>query len=343
MHQASQTTSQRDSEPGIPVLPSVAMHLHQVMEPAIGTVVSTERCTASSKSASYVRHVAIDVSGSRLAGNFRPGQSFGVLPHAVLSGGDAPPTPHKLRLYSIASPSRGEDGRGNVIATTVKRLIDEHWETHKLHLGVASNFLCDLQVGDKLAVTGPAGKRFLLPVDPSRHDYLFIATGTGIAPFRGMITDLLEGSPHHPATNSAITLVAGSAYRTDLIYHRQLAALAKEHPSFQYWPSVSREAIVDTESVPTRITRPMYVQERLGQNADALIRMLKDGRTLLYICGLAGMELGIFQTLARILPAELLALYLEIDQSVAADPAAWDRKMISRQIKPTKRVFLEVY
>ena len=31
--------------------------------------------------------------------------------------------------------------------------------------------------GEPVAVTGPAGKRFLLPEDPSQHDFLFLATG----------------------------------------------------------------------------------------------------------------------------------------------------------------------
>ena len=111
-----------------PELASVQMHLCTPMSPAIGRVVSSERCTRSAKAASIVRHVAFDVSGTELAGNIVPGQSFGVIP----SGTDANAKPHKLRLYSLASPATGEDGQGNVIATTVKRSIDEHWESHQL-------------------------------------------------------------------------------------------------------------------------------------------------------------------------------------------------------------------
>jgi ferredoxin--NADP+ reductase len=330
-----ETESATATDPGLPVLPAVNMHLHQVMEPAVGVVVSSERCTASSKSASFVRHVSIDVSGSKLAGNFRPGQSFGIIPHA---SPDAP-TPHKLRLYSIASPSRGEDGSGNIIATTVKRLIDEHWENHKLFTGVASNFLCDLQPGDKVSLTGPAGKRFILPAEPARHDYLFIATGTGIAPFRGMITDLFDGSPHNTPVSSRVTMLMGAAYRTDLIYHKALADRAAANSNFHYWTALSREHAVDG----SRTTKPQYVQDRLAADPDQLRTMLDGGRTLIYICGIAGMELGIFQTMARTLPPETLRLYLDIDPAIAGDIGAWDRKMINRQIKPTKRVFLEVY
>ncbi|MFZ4575461.1 MAG: hypothetical protein ACOYN0_13770, partial [Phycisphaerales bacterium] len=111
-----------------PVLREARMHLSPVSAPAVGTVVSNERCTASKKSAGFVRHVAIDVSGTPIEGGFIAGQSFGVIP----PGTDARGLPHKVRLYSIASPTRGEDGGGKLLATTVKRLIDEDWVTNKL-------------------------------------------------------------------------------------------------------------------------------------------------------------------------------------------------------------------
>lgn len=53
------------------------------------------------------------------------------------------------------------------------------------------------------------------------------------------------------------------------------------------------------------------------------------------------MELGIFQKLATTLGAGALANYLAIDAAAMADVRGWDRKMINKQICPTKRVFLE--
>ena len=183
---------------GEPKVPEVKTHLIPPTAPAQGSVLSNELCMKG-RSTSFVRHVCIDIGNTAMAGQFRAGQSFGVVP----SGVDAAGKPHKVRLYSIASPSWGEDGHGKVLATTPKRLIlerspqkagdDPH--DHSLFLGLCSNYVCDLKPGDPLAVTGPAGKRFLLPEDPAKHDYLFLATGTGIAPFRGMIMELLQGPP----------------------------------------------------------------------------------------------------------------------------------------------------
>lgn len=313
--------------PEVP-LTDVKMHLHPPAEPAVGVCVSNERCTGK-KSAHFVRHVAFDISGSKLAGNFQAGQSFGFIPPGL----DEKGRPHKLRLYSIASPSAGEDGRGNVIATTVKRTIDEHWETRKLFLGIASNYLSDLKPGDKVSLTGPSGKRFVLPADRDAHDYIFFATGTGIAPFRGMLMELLASG-----TKSRIFLVMGAAYATDLLYHDDLLRMQGAHPNFSYITAISRERQEDGHPPHP----PLYVQDRIRTHADLLLPLFASSRTLVYICGLAGMELGIFQHLARQLPEAALHQYLHIDPA-ARDAHKWERRMLHKEVKVTRRVFLEVY
>lgn len=314
------------ARPEGPALPEVRMHLHTPAQPATGTVVASERCTAG-KSHSFVRHVSINVAGTNLANVIIPGQSFGVIPPGLDHNG----RPHKLRLYSVASPTGGEDGSGNVIATTVKRTIDEHWESHKLFLGVASNYLCDLQVGDKVTLTGPSGKRFLVPSDPAAHDYVFVATGTGIAPFRGMILDLLRAR-----VPSRIVLLMGVPYANDLLYHNALADLASKHPNFTYLSALSRERQPD--GAP-----PMYVQDRFRTHADLFRSILASDRGLLYICGLAGMELGIFQSLARLLPPADLDRYIQADPDALAAIDGWERRMIHKQVRPTRNIFTEVY
>lgn len=302
------------------------MHLVLPSNPGIGVVVRTERCTASRKSSGFVRHVEIDVSRTALAGNFVAGQSFGVIPPGVDGAG----RPHKLRLYSIASPSSGEDGRGRVLSTTVKRTIDEHHETHRLFLGVCSNYLCDLSVGDEVRVTGPNGKRFVLPADADAHDYVFFATGTGIAPFRGMVREVLAS-----CGRSRVVLVSGSAYATDLLYHAEFTDLAK-NPRFTYLTALSRERQPDGEG-------RMYVHERLRTHRDVFEPMLRSERALVYACGIARMEVGVLQGLARMLPGSDLEQYVRADAGTLAGVESWERRMIPRQIAPTRRVFLEVY
>ncbi len=308
------------------VLPEAKMHLYTPKDPVVVRVVGNEVCT-SRKAAGFTRHVSFDVSGTGLEGICLPGQSVGVLSPGVDEHGK----PHKVRLYSLASPSRGEDGSGKVIAVTVKRTVDEHWETHKLFLGVASNHLCDLNVGQEATLTGPAGKRFLLPVDRAAHDYLFFATGTGVAPFRGMVLDLLERD-----CASQVALVMGAPYATDLLYHAEFLALAEKHSNFHYITAISRERQADGHD-------PMYVHDRLRTEKDRLLPMLTNDRTLIYICGVAGMELGVFQHLAERLNTHDLGAYLEVEGSTLGHIKEWTRRMIHREIKPTRRVFMEVY
>lgn len=315
-----------------PILPAVQQHLISPAEPAVARVVSSELCTRSSKAAGYVRHVAIDVSGTPLAGTFRAGQSFGVVPPGV----DAKGRPHKLRLYSIASPTRGEDGEGTILATTVKRTIDEHWDDHSLFLGVCSNHLCDLKPGDEVLVTGPAGKRFLLPEDVSAHDYVFFATGTGIAPFRGMLGDLEAGG-----FTGRAALVMGVPYTTDLLYDAELAALSERVDWFSYLKAISRES-AEPALGPGSGGRGLYVQDRLRTHAEELASLLRSERCLVYICGIAGMELGILRALAVMLSPDELAGYLGVSEE-AGQPADWERRMIPRRLTPTKRLFIEVY
>lgn len=302
------------------------MHLYRPNEPVMVTVTKSEVCTGR-KAAGFVRHVEFDVAGTALEGQVLPGQSIGIL----APGNDEKGRPHAVRLYSVASPTRGEDGHGKVISTTVKRTIDEHWESHKLFLGVCSNHLCDVQVGDKVRMSGPNGKKFLLPADQGAHDYVFFATGTGIAPFRGMVLDLLETK-----VNSRVALVMGSPYATDLLYDDLFTRLASEHKNFSYLTALSREKQADGHD-------RMYVQDRITTNKEELLSVLSSERTLIYVCGIAGMELGIFQHMARHLAPSTLEQYLHADAEAMGDIASWNRKMLHRQIKPTRRVFLEVY
>jgi ferredoxin--NADP+ reductase len=319
-----------------PVLPDAKVNAVPVKEPVIGRVVSNDSCMKG-KSNSFVRHTAIDISGTPLAGNFLSGQSFGVIPPGVDEDGK----PHKVRLYSIACPTWGEDGKAQVFSTTPKRVIEEYKpqkpgddpKRHDLFLGVCSNYLCNLQPGDEVKVTGPNGKRFILPVDPDAHDYLFIATGTGIAPFRGFALELLQ-RPGGGSTKSKIHLMMGSPYTTDLLYDDLFRRLAKEHPNFKYWTAVSREQRPGGG-------RGIYVDQIIGENLNELRDFLSSPRTLIYVCGLLGMQFGIYRQLAN---AGLTDGYMMLgDELKGLEPAKWTEEQMRRHIKATRRCMLEVY
>lgn len=310
-----------------PTLPAVRMNVVRPTAPVAARVVRNVVCTASRKASGFVRHIELDVGDTPLAGSFRAGQSFGVIPPGL----DARGKRHAVRLYSLACPSAGEDGAGRIVSTTVKRTVDEHWNSHALFLGVASNFLCDRHEGDAVDVSGPSGRRFLLPERPEEHDYVFFATGTGVAPFRGMTLDLLAAR-----VQSRIALVMGSPYATDLLYHDEFSELARTHDNFHYIAAISRHAQNDGEG-------PMYANERLRTHADLLGGMLASERGLVYICGVEGMEVGVLRGLTERLPRHAFEQYVTADKRALAEAEAWTPRQIGREVKTTGRVFIEVY
>lgn len=320
------------------------MHVVLPTAPVTGRVSQSRLCTKG-KSASFVRHVCVDVSGTPLEGSWQAGQSFGVVP----PGTDANGKPHKVRLYSIASPGYGEDGHGRILSTTCKRLLAEHEPQsgkddptdHRLFTGVCSNHVCDLREGDPIAVAGPNGKRFLLPADRNAHDYLFLATGTGIAPFRGFIHELFvgppAGTPLHAAwrpCTSNVHLVMGTPYTSDLIYDDFFRQVANERPNLSYHTVISRETRPDGG-------KGEYIHHYLDRTLPQFDGLLRNERTLIYICGLAGMQVGVFQTLAK---RGLAAGFLDLHEEVkGVPPADWTPEQVKRRVHATRRCMLEVY
>ncbi|MEX0769242.1 MAG: FAD-binding oxidoreductase [Balneolaceae bacterium] len=301
-------------------LPDVELNIYTPKDPVEAEVVENYIVTNES-SPNFVRHMTFDISGTELENRLRVGQSIGVLPPGVDENGRA----HKLRLYSISSPTSGEGGKANLVSTTVKRTIEEF--DKKLYLGVASNYLADLQPGDKLKLTGPSGRRFLLPENARDFNYVFFATGTGIAPFRGMITELFEED-----FDKECVLVFGCPYRTDLLYADLFMQMAEENENFHYLTRISREDRREDGS-------KKYVQTALVDDAGLLKPILHQDNTLLYICGMKGMETGIYKALLK----HELYSYLEIRKKLPDDWDSLDEKEFKRKIKPSGRTFEEVY
>jgi len=316
-----------------PVLAEVEANLVRRKEPVTGRIHKSDICLAG-KSSSFVRHIEVDVSGTALAGTFAAGQAFGIIPPGENERGRA----HNVRLYSLACPSWGEDGKGNIVSSTIKRLIDERWtpegedEDHSLFTGICSNYLCDLPVGSEVQVTGPSGKTFLLPVDPSKHDYLFVAAGTGVAPFRGMLKELLEGPGG--AVGSRIHLVMGSPYRGDLLYDDWFEDMAAQHESFDYHTAISREPLPGA-------SRGEYVADLIARKIDTFGAFLRSPRTLIYVCGLEGMQIGLYRMMGR---NDLIQHYVQLPEEFdGMTPDEWPADRMKRRCRPTKRAMVEVY
>ena len=128
----------------------------------------------------------------------------------------------RWRSYSIASWPDGS----NVFELVIV-LLDGGAGTQYLFSEVVE--------GSELTLRGPLGV-FTLP-DPIEKDLYFICTGTGIAPFRSMIHDILnKQTPHHH-----IYLLFGTRTMHDLLYYHEMKELETQVNSLHYLPTLSRE------------------------------------------------------------------------------------------------------
>jgi benzoyl-CoA 2,3-dioxygenase component A len=144
--------------------------------PTTATVVGNVNCTEAGFH-NQTHHIVLDFGAMPFP--VLEGQSIGIVPPGV----DANGRPHTARQYSVASPRNGERPGYNNVSLTVKRVTEDH--QGRPAVGVASNYVCDLKVGDTVKVIGPFGQSFLMPNHPKSH-IVMICTGTGSAPMRAM-------------------------------------------------------------------------------------------------------------------------------------------------------------
>lgn len=180
---------------------------------------------------------------------FTPGQFISVI--------DRVDTKELTRAYSIASP-RG----GNRFALCLNRVPNGHVSPH----------LFGLRPGDEIEIREPLG---YFTLRHPGHRSVFVATGTGIAPFRSMLLD------HLPTTHPHVTLLFGVRYEEGLLYRSEFEHLQREYPTFRFLPTITRP----TEKWRGRQGR---VQAHLDEALD--LKSYEDRSTVdVYICGLKEM------------------------------------------------------
>ncbi|MGA2878704.1 MAG: FAD-binding oxidoreductase [Bryobacteraceae bacterium] len=137
-----------------------------------------------------------------------------------------------------------------------------------VHDGVFTPHLFSMKPGDSIEMSAPLG--FFVIRNPDK-EAVFIATGTGIAPFRAMTPDYLS----HPHAQQ-LTLLFGVRHEQTIYYRDDFEAQARRHPNFRFWPTLSR-----AESSWTGRTGHVqaHLLEAIGERRDLDV----------YICGLKAM------------------------------------------------------
>jgi ferredoxin--NADP+ reductase len=261
----------------------VPVNVYKNKEPFVGKVVSTKRIVGP-QATGETCHIIIDHKGKF---PYWEGQSWGVIPPGTR---EKDGKPHSVRLYSIASSRYGDDMTGKTGSLCVRRAT--YWcpelkADDPAKKGICSNFLCDTKPGDEVQMTGPAGKVMLLPEEDPNTDYIMVATGTGIAPYRGFVRRLfVEKTPAAEAYKGQAWLFLGVANSDALLYDDEWQDVKAAHPEqFRLDYALSREQ-------ENKKGGKMYIQDKVEEYADEIFTKLNNGAHI-YFCGLKGMMPGI--------------------------------------------------
>jgi len=294
----------------------VPVNLYKPKDPFLGTV--TENYSLVGEGAiGRVNHITFDLAGGNPLLHYVEGQSIGIIP----DGTDANGKPHKLRLYSIASTRHGDNLEDHTVSLCVRQL--QYEKDGETIYGVCSTFLCDIEPGAKVKITGPVGKEMLLPPDEDAT-VIMLATGTGIAPMRAYLRRMFE--PSERAKNpdyqfrGLAWLFMGAPKTPNLLYDDDLKRYQAEFPdNFRYTTAISRE---QQNAKGGR----MYIQDRVLEHADEIFGLIENSKTHVYMCGLRGMEPG-------------------IDEAMTAAAAAkgLDWSELRPQLKKAERWHVETY
>jgi ferredoxin--NADP+ reductase len=151
--------------------------------------------------------------------------------------------------------------------------------------GIASNFLCDLRVGDTLTINGPFGIPFEVPEDRDA-DLLLIGMGTGIAPFRALVKHIYRDIKDW---RGRIRLFYGAQTGLEMLY------MNDEKDDFaQYYDEETFEAFKALSPRP-HWADPIAMDYALEERSEEILSMLDNPRTHIYVAGRA----EIIETLDR--------------------------------------------
>jgi ferredoxin-NADP reductase len=121
--------------------------------------------------------------------------------------------------------------------------------------------------GSILRVSQAIGKFFLPEV--LEEEICFICTGTGVAPFRSMIRDIIRREQQH----KGVSLIFGTRYMDDILYKDEWPLYESRLGEFRFIPVLSREASAEWKGAKGYV-HPVYED------------LFKDRRpACFYICG----------------------------------------------------------
>lgn len=211
---------------------------------------------------------------------------------------DAPGTGYAPGQYATLGLAAGDGLVQRPYSMAAPHAPGEAWEFHvrRVRGGALTERLWELPVGARLRLGAPRGR--FTPDPQDQRSRLFVATGTGIAPFVAMIrADLAAGRRRRTV------VVHGVAHADELGFRGLLARLAASHASgLRYVPTISRPDDPRSRGWVGATGRA----ERVLETCWAALG-LDPAATVAYLCGNPGMVASASAALAgrRIAPADV--------------------------------------
>ena len=133
-----------------------------------------------------------------------------------------------VRAYSMASyPAEGRRVMLNVrCATPPFDRVKGGWMD--VNPGIASSFIFNQKVGDKVKISGPYGEFF---INDSNSEMLYIGGGAGMAPMRSHLYELFKTIK----TGRKVTYWYGGRSKAELFYIHYFRDLEKDFPNFKFY------------------------------------------------------------------------------------------------------------
>ncbi len=156
------------------------------------------------------------------------------------------------RAYSLASKYE----EGQILEFHIKRINE----------GKGSNYMCDLQAGDRVIGSGPYGK---MQLRDRNRDLIFVAGGSGMAPIKSLLEELFSETFEKDAW-----FFYGARAKKDLYFLDEWMELEKKHSNFHFIPALSQLEPDDEWD------------GEVGFIADVVSRMLENMSNMhAYLCG----------------------------------------------------------
>jgi len=178
---------------------------------------------------------------------------------------EEPADPEKLikRAYSITSSSQQGEYLEFYIAL--------------VHSGPLTPRLFALREGDRIWLGKKIVGMFTLDDVTPGHDIMFVATGTGLAPYLSMLRSNYRFEDGHKTV-----VIHGAKVSWDLGYMRELTALAERWDTFHYLPII--DEIARTPDWPGKVG---FVHEYIddGTVARLLGHDMESDKTSVFLCG----------------------------------------------------------